>query len=560
MGGLQSPPLLRRPRWINTLRTVTCKRTAAPSPASSDLVGDPRAISLDRSSNEPPLRSAHFLERGRRGACATLRALVAMLLSSIGIRRSEDAAAGHQWASKSRVYGARMDTTANTARFVSFSSSNRFTSSAVSAPSVVVPVAQLSDTELLTSTRKLVGRSNQLLADLLAHLAEVEARGIHRTRACSSLYTYCIYELRFSEDEAFRRVAAARLVRRFPALVDALASGELHLTGLLMLGPHLTEQNLPEVLARAKHRTKRELTRLVRLLDPLPQVPARIEPLGPAPARLVPSEPSWEEFIHATCPVRELGPGERPRDWMATEDEPLGDTATVADTSGDDTSGATGTLAHVLPGSERYKVQFTANEEYVKLVDEAKALLSHAVPNATLDDIQLRAMRAFVAGLRKKKYATLGSSAASVSSESASAMESASGSESASRSESASGSTRPRPAEPTLATADRGGHPRRRGDGRERGRHIPAAVRRAVATRDGERCSYVDASGRRCSETHRLEFHHVTPFARGGLDTSSNLTLRCRAHNDLPAEADFGRHFMEHKRVAPDHEPPAGRS
>jgi hypothetical protein len=104
--------------------------------------------------------------------------------------------------------------------------------------------------------------------------------GRDRSRGCLS----SIYELRFSEDEAFRRVAAARLVRPFPALLDALSSGELHLTGLLMLGPHLTETNLIEVLARAKHRTKRELTRLVRLLDPLPAVPARIEPLGPAPA------------------------------------------------------------------------------------------------------------------------------------------------------------------------------------------------------------------------------------------------------------------------------------
>ena len=74
----------------------------------------------------------------------------------------------------------------------------------------------LSDGELLTATRRVVGRSNQLLAALLAHLAEVEARGAHRARACSSLYTYCIYLLRFSEDEAFRRVSAARLVRRFP--------------------------------------------------------------------------------------------------------------------------------------------------------------------------------------------------------------------------------------------------------------------------------------------------------------------------------------------------------
>ena len=69
--------------------------------------------------------------------------------------------------------------------------------------------AELSDTELLVATRRLVGRSNQLLAALLGHLAEVEARGIHRTRACASLSTYCIYELRFSEDEAYRRVAAS---------------------------------------------------------------------------------------------------------------------------------------------------------------------------------------------------------------------------------------------------------------------------------------------------------------------------------------------------------------
>src|SRR5215469_4883274 len=183
-------------------------------------------------------------------------------------------------------------------------------------PSIAVSLEHLSDAEVLAGTRRLVGRSNQLLATLLAHLAEVEARGIHRTRACSSLYTYCIYELRFSEDEAFRRVAAARRVRRFPALLDALASGELHLTGLLMLGPHLTESNLAGGLARAKHRTKREIAALVRVLDPLPAVPARIEPLGPAPARLVPSAPTWEEFVGSTCPVRELTPGERPRDWV----------------------------------------------------------------------------------------------------------------------------------------------------------------------------------------------------------------------------------------------------
>src|SRR6187401_193472 len=183
-----------------------------------------------------------------------------------------------------------------------------------------VSLAHLSDAELLTQTRYLVGRSNRLLAELLAYLGEVEARGIHRTRACASLYTYCIYELRFSEDEAFRRVAAARLVKRFPALLGAIAAGELHLTGLLMLGPHLTEGNLVEVMARSKHRTKREIARLVRRLDPLPAVPACIEPLGPAPARLVPPEPTWEQFTAALNPVRQLQAGERPREWGLEDD------------------------------------------------------------------------------------------------------------------------------------------------------------------------------------------------------------------------------------------------
>jgi hypothetical protein len=46
-----------------------------------------------------------------------------------------------------------------------------------------VRLAHLSDTELLMRTQDLVGRSNQVLAALLEHLAEVEARGLYRERA-----------------------------------------------------------------------------------------------------------------------------------------------------------------------------------------------------------------------------------------------------------------------------------------------------------------------------------------------------------------------------------------
>src|SRR5690606_21073672 len=107
-----------------------------------------------------------------------------------------------------------------------------------------------------------------------------------------------------------------RLVRKFPALLDAVASGELHLTCLLLLGPHLTDENLRDVLQLAKHRSKREIAKLVRRLDPLPDVLARIEPLGPANDRRFLRNPTWNEFMDALCPVRHLAPGERPRDWF----------------------------------------------------------------------------------------------------------------------------------------------------------------------------------------------------------------------------------------------------
>jgi hypothetical protein len=50
------------------------------------------------------------------------------------------------------------------------------------------------------------------------------------------------------------------------------------------------------------------------------------------------------------------------------------------------------TPARLTP--QRYHVQFTASEEHVKLVEKARALLSHSTPSEGLDQIHLRALRA----------------------------------------------------------------------------------------------------------------------------------------------------------------------
>lgn len=71
-------------------------------------------------------------------------------------------------------------------------------------------------------------------------------------------------------------------------------------------------------------------------------------------------------------------------------------------------------------------------------------------------------------------------------------------------------------------------------------RYLAAVVRREVWTRDGGRCAFAGPHGR-CTETGRLEFHHIVPFARGGAATTDNIALRCRAHNAYESEMCFGK-------------------
>ena len=48
-------------------------------------------------------------------------------------------------------------------------------------------------------------------------------------------------------------------------MIEALRSGQVHLTGLRLLAPHLTAENHRDVLARAAGKTKSEIEELNRL-------------------------------------------------------------------------------------------------------------------------------------------------------------------------------------------------------------------------------------------------------------------------------------------------------
>src|SRR5262249_59231248 len=150
-------------------------------------------------------------------------------------------------------------------------------------PDSALALKNLGSAELLAATHDLARRSCNVEADLLLHLAEVDQRKLYLERPFPSMFAFCVDELGFSDDAAYYRITVARAGRRFPAIIDAVREGKVHLAGLRLLVPHLTEENHREVLAQATGRSKREIELIVARRGPLPPVPDSIRKL-PSPA------------------------------------------------------------------------------------------------------------------------------------------------------------------------------------------------------------------------------------------------------------------------------------
>src|SRR5262249_10535397 len=67
-------------------------------------------------------------------------------------------------------------------------------------------------------------------------------------------------------------------------------------------------------------------------------------------------------------------------------------------------------------------------------------------------------------------------------------------------------------------------------------RYVPVEVRAEVWRRDDGRCAFVGSDGHRCNSTHKVQFHHVMAFAKGGPATVENGRILCERHNRHIAE------------------------
>src|SRR5206468_328534 len=141
-------------------------------------------------------------------------------------------------------------------------------------------IAALSDRDLLARLDALAGKEREASVELLAHLAALDTRpAVYAAQGYGSLFSYCTHALRLSEDAACNRIEAARACRRFPVILDLLASGQVTLTAVRLLGRHLTPENHQTVLAKASGRSRPQIEVLVAELAPRPDVPTSVRKL-----------------------------------------------------------------------------------------------------------------------------------------------------------------------------------------------------------------------------------------------------------------------------------------
>lgn len=153
-----------------------------------------------------------------------------------------------------------------------------------------LPLMDLPEKELMARVLSACQEERRLVAEIVVYLIEVDRRRLDLRAACSSLFDYCTRHLGMSGGAAHRRINAVRLVKRYPFLLPKLASGELHLCGLLILRDHFTDANAEELAAAASGLSEAKLHELVAARAPRPPVPERLAPVAeqaslPAPAQ-----------------------------------------------------------------------------------------------------------------------------------------------------------------------------------------------------------------------------------------------------------------------------------
>jgi hypothetical protein len=237
----------------------------------------------------------------------------------------------------------------------------------------IYSLSHLSDPVLMRNLAAVAARDRGTTAELLAHIAEVDARRLYLPAGYPSMYAFCVGDLHMSEDSACKRIRAARAARQFPAIFAAVAEGRLHLSAVVLLAPHLTPENAEGLLTGAALKSKAEIERLLAARFPRPDVPERVQVLPPAPSPALANEQTAPGVLALSAPGRIDDVDPRPK------------------------------VAPLSP--ERFATQFTMGQRMHDKLRYAQALLGHQVPSGDVAQVFELGLDELIDKLERRKFA-----------------------------------------------------------------------------------------------------------------------------------------------------------
>lgn len=293
---------------------------------------------------------------------------------------------------------------------------------------------KISNQELILRLEKLAKTERKITHLVLWHINEMESRRLYAELGFGSMYEYLTKHLGYGESSAYRRIQSARLLKQIPYLAEKIEEGSLNLTQLTQVQKCLKEEK--------KSGAKVDLPKTLEILE-------KIENKSNFETQKVLA-------LEFNQPIQMHEVAKQQKD-----------------------------------NSTRLEITFT--EEQMKLLTEAKDLLSHSLPEGSWADV--------ITFLAKKQIEKV-------------------------KGKSKSAEARVMQREESISNSTQGFFIK------QRRKHVRLTTKRELLQVANNCCEYQDPlSGRRCENRYQLEVDHRVPLARGGNQKQENLRILCRTHN-----------------------------
>ncbi len=392
-------------------------------------------------------------------------------------------------------------------------------------------IRKLADQQLLNETKIALTTERDAIARQLILFGEIFRRRLYAREGYESLFTYLMKAHGFSRATAYQRAVIAKAGLRWQELLRLIGGRLISLEGAALVANALLRGGDESLLEKVSCLTNEQIEILIMGEKSLPKARDSIRTIGVIDLSSGAETSSYAAGFEFSAQGQATESPEKAGKSTEVEATPL--------------PGSTDMVPSPLVSSREVdaksvvvKISFATNRSVANKLQRVKDLLARKVPDGRLSDVLDHLLDSFIEhhdpaqGKATKRKASTPTRPNKMTDENSSE------------------DTRPSTARrdphfekmkvDLIRTAESSGPELEKPIAVPHSRYIPVAIKRDVSRRDGMRCTYIAADGRRCEAVRYLEFDHDQPFALGGRsDDLDNIFLKCAAHNRLRSQDTF---------------------